>query len=201
MYYFFQTHGLFLQYYSIYIVCLLFFHFHLFPVYIRILFGEYKCHKESKVAGLTCLYFYLFSVNIHLLIYVQSTSVIKRARWRGWIAFATNSPETSCSSGQLRLSTCFTKRSQYKRLRTNWQNWTIIQTWYGKRILPMFYTLPLIYSYFSFIYDNYSDVLLSYNYYQASYDDNHTTLETNNSSCSSLLLSDGQVCIVPVALL
>ena len=65
----------------------------------------------------------------------------------------------------------------------------------------MFYTLPLIYSYFSFIYDNYSDVLLSYNYYQASYDDNHTTLETNNSSCSSFLLSDGQVDVVPIALL
>ena len=30
----------------------------------------------------------------------------------------------------------------------------------------MFYTLPLIYSYLSFLYDNYSDVELSYSYYK-----------------------------------
>ena len=65
----------------------------------------------------------------------------------------------------------------------------------------MFYTLPLIYSYFSFIYDNYSDILLSYNYYKASYDGNHTTLEPNNSTCSYLLLSDGQVVVIAVAYL
>ena len=57
----------------------------------------------------------------------------------------------------------------------------------------MFYTLPLIYSYFSFIYDNYSDIQLSYNYYKASYDDNHTTLGPNSSSCSIPLPIDGQV--------
>ena len=57
----------------------------------------------------------------------------------------------------------------------------------------MFYTLPLIYSYFSFIYDNYSDIQLSYNYYKASYDDNHTTLGPDNSSCSILLPINGQV--------
>ena len=58
----------------------------------------------------------------------------------------------------------------------------------------MFYTLPLIYSYFSFIYDNYSDIQLSYNYYKASYDsDTNPTSEANNSSCTFLHLSDGQV--------
>ena len=67
------------------------------------------------------------------------------------------------------------------------------QTWYGKKILPMFYTLPLIYSYFSFIYDNYSDILLSYNYYKAAYDDDLARLEPNNSSCSLIPATGGRV--------
>ena len=131
-------------------------------------------------------------------------SATKRARWLDWIAFVTNSPETSYSFGPLRLSTRSTKRFQYTCLygimgipaKTQKINYcTILQTWYGKRILPMFYTLPLIYSYFSFIYDNYSDILLSYNYYKASYNDNQTsTSEPNNSSCSILLPTDIQVC-------
>ena len=95
----------------------------------------------------------------------------------------------------------YKKVSTYLMVQLEQYKWQILQTWYGKRILPMFYTLPLIYSYFSFIYDNYSDILLSYNYYKASYDGNHTTLEPNNSTCSYLLLSDGQVVVIAVAYL
>ena len=56
-------------------------------------------------------------------------SVTKRARWPGWIVFATNSPETNCSSGQSRLSTCFTKRFQH----TWWYNWNNTNGKYFRR--------------------------------------------------------------------
>ena len=54
----------------------------------------------------------------------------------------------------------------YKKVVCSYPSRVSAQTWYGRRILPMFYTLPLIYSYFSFLYDNYSDIELSYSYYK-----------------------------------
>ena len=51
------------------------------------------------------------------------------------------------------------------------------KTWFARRILPIFYTIPLLISYFSFIYDNYSDIELSYSYYKQGYGLNETIQE------------------------
>ena len=51
------------------------------------------------------------------------------------------------------------------------------KTWFARRILPIFYTIPLLISYFSFIYDNYSDIELSHSYYKQGYGLNETLQE------------------------
>ena len=65
------------------------------------------------------------------------------------------------------------------------------KTWFARRILPIFYTIPLLVSYFSFIYDNYSDIELSYSYYKEGYGMNETLsqvriIEERNSTLMTI---------------
>ena len=62
------------------------------------------------------------------------------------------------------------------------------KTWFARRILPIFYTIPLLISYFSFIYDNYSDIELSYTYYNEGYSLNDMVQERTITKNHSFLI-------------
>ena len=101
----------------------------------------------------------------------RSSSATRRARWPGCPASDDSSPGTSSSCGPLRRSPCSTRRLLHSArfdfctmsLRNN-----SIENMLKFQVIPILGLVPLFLSISTFVYDYYSDIELTLEYYKGS---------------------------------